>query len=286
MVDSPSMKDHLLAKIHDRTAVIGVIGLGYVGLPLAMEFVHAGFRVIGYDVSQRVVDSLMDGRSHIQDIPAETVHVGRFHGAAVETARIETGTVLPAALSDEPLRALHGHVPDDEWALAGRAFQLAEWDRTHRFCGVCSAPTALREDERSRACTACDFRAYPRHSPAVIVLITRGADEVLLGRSARFPAGMYSTLAGFVDPGESAEDAVRREIREEAGIEITEPRWFGSQSWAFPHSLMLGFTAEWAAGEMRADDDELEDLQWFSRDALPLLPPPASIARRLLDSWL
>jgi NAD+ diphosphatase len=120
----------------------------------------------------------------------------------------------------------------------------------------------------------------------VIVLITRGADEVLLGRSARFPAGMYSTLAGFVDPGESAEDAVRREIREEAGIEITEPRWFGSQSWAFPHSLMLGFTAEWAAGEIQVDDDELEDLQWFTRDALPVLPPPASIARRLLDSWL
>jgi NAD+ diphosphatase len=219
-------------------------------------------------------------------VPAETVHVGRFHGAAVETARIATGTVLPAALTAEPLRALHGHVPDDEWALAGRAFQLAEWDRTHRFCGVCGAPTALRDDERSRACTVCDFRAYPRHSPAVIVLITRGADEVLLGRSARFPAGMYSTLAGFVDPGESAEDAVRREIREEAGIEITEPRWFGSQSWAFPHSLMLGFTAEWAAGEIQVDDDELEDLQWFTRDALPLLPPPASIARRLLDSWL
>ena len=219
-------------------------------------------------------------------VPAETVHVGRFHGAAVETARIAPGTVLPAALTAEPLRALHGHVPDDEWALAGRAFQLAEWDRTHRFCGVCGAPTALRDDERSRACTVCDFRAYPRHSPAVIVLITRGADEVLLGRSARFPAGMYSTLAGFVDPGESAEDAVRREIREEAGIEITDPRWFGSQSWAFPHSLMLGFTAEWAAGEIQVDDDELEDLQWFTRDALPVLPPPASIARRLLDSWL
>jgi NAD+ diphosphatase len=97
---------------------------------------------------------------------------------------------------------------------------------------------------------------------------------------------MYSTLAGFVDPGESAEDAVRREIREEAGIEISEPQWFGSQSWAFPHSLMLGFTAEWAAGDIQADMDELEDLQWFTRDALPLLPPPASIARRLLDSWL
>jgi NAD+ diphosphatase len=219
-------------------------------------------------------------------IPEATVHVGRFDGIAVETARIDRDTPLPAGLEATVLRALHGRVADEAWALAGRAYQLAEWDRTHRFCGVCGAPTVLRDDERSRACTACDFRAYPRHSPAVIVLITRGDDEVLLGRSARFPTGMYSTLAGFVDPGESAEDAVRREIREEAGIEITEPQWFGSQSWAFPHSLMLGFTAEWASGEIAADDDELEDLQWFTRDALPVLPPPASIARRLLDSWL
>ncbi len=219
-------------------------------------------------------------------IPAETVHVGRCDGIAVETARIDRDTPLPAGLEATVLRALHGRVADEAWALAGRAYQLAEWDRTHRFCGVCGAPTVLRDDERSRACTACDFRAYPRHSPAVIVLITRGENEVLLGRSARFPAGMYSTLAGFVDPGESAEDAVRREIREEAGIEITEPQWFGSQSWAFPHSLMLGFTAEWASGELAADEDELEDLRWFTRDALPVLPPPASIARRLLDSWL
>ncbi|MGI9116658.1 MAG: NAD(+) diphosphatase [Gaiellales bacterium] len=219
-------------------------------------------------------------------VPAETVHVGRHDGHAVETAQIGRDAMLPEGHVSEGLRGLHGRVADGEWAVAGRAFQLAEWDRTHRFCGVCGAPTALRDDERARACTACDFRAYPRHSPAVIVLITRGADEVLLGRSPRFPAGMYSTLAGFVDPGESAEEAVRREIREEAGIEITEPRWFGSQSWAFPHSLMLGFTAEWASGEIEADADELEDLQWFTRDDLPVLPPPASIARRLLDAWL
>ena len=219
-------------------------------------------------------------------IPTETVHIGRFHGVAVATARLDRETLLPAGLEAIALRALHGHIDDEAWALAGRTFQLAEWDRTHRFCGVCGGPTVLRDDERARACTVCDFRAYPRHSPAVIVLITRGDDEVLLGRSARFPEGMYSTLAGFVDPGESAEDAVRREIREEAGIEITEPQWFGSQSWAFPHSLMLGFTAEWASGDIAGDDDELEDLQWFTRANLPVLPPPASIARRLLDSWL
>jgi NAD+ diphosphatase len=164
--------------------------------------------------------------------------------------------------------------------VAGRAFQLAEWDRTHRFCGVCGTPTGRLADERARACPACAHRAYPRHSPAVIMRITRG-DEVLLGRSSHFPPGMYSTLAGFVDVGESAEAAVRREVREEAGIEITEPQWFGSQSWAFPHSLMLGFTAEWASGDVVADLTELEDVQWFTRERLPVLPPPASIALRL-----
>ena len=117
------------------------------------------------------------------------------------------------------------------------------------------------------------------------MLVSRG-DEILLGRSAHFPPGMHSTLAGFVDSGESAEDAVRREVREEAGIEITEPRWFGSQSWPFPHSLMLGFTAEWASGEIQLDPAELESLDWFTRDALPVLPPPSSIARRLIDAWL
>ncbi len=218
-------------------------------------------------------------------VPADTVHVGRFGGAAVETASIGEDTVLPAGWRAEPLRPLHGRLPDAEWAVAGRAFQLSEWDRTHRFCGVCAAPTERLDDERARACANCHYRAYPRHSPAVIMLITRG-NEALLGRSTHFPAGMYSTLAGFVDSGESAEDAVRREVREEAGIEITEPQWFGSQSWAFPHSLMLGFTAEWAAGEIVADPTEIEDLQWFARDSLPVLPPPASIARRLLDAWL
>ena len=218
-------------------------------------------------------------------VPAETVHVGALAGQSVETASIDAETPLPGGWTSETLRPLHGSLSETEWAVAGRAFQLAEWDRSHRFCGVCGTPTARLADERARACPQCAHRAYPRHSPAVIMRITRG-DEVLLGRSSHFPPDMYSTLAGFVDVGESAEAAVRREVREEAGIEITEPQWFGSQSWAFPHSLMLGFTAEWASGKVVPDLTELEDVQWFTRERLPVLPPPASIARRLLDAWL
>ena len=218
-------------------------------------------------------------------VPAETVHVGALAGQSVETASIDAETPLPGGWTSKTLRPLHGSLSETEWAVAGRAFQLAEWDRSHRFCGVCGTPTARLADERARACPQCAHRAYPRHSPAVIMRITRG-DEVLLGRSSHFPPDMYSTLAGFVDVGESAESAVRREVREEAGIEITEPQWFGSQSWAFPHSLMLGVTAEWASGKVVPDLTELEDVQWFTRERLPVLPPPASIARRLLDAWL
>ncbi len=218
-------------------------------------------------------------------VSADTVHVGSLDGRPVEALRIASDEPLPDGWRAEPLRQLHGRLSDEEWAVAGRAFQLAEWDRTHRYCGVCGTATTRADEDRARVCPSCTHRSYPRHSPAVIVRITRG-DQVLLGRSPHFPPGMYSTLAGFVDPGESAEDAVRREVREEAGIEIEAPRWFGSQSWAFPHSLMLGFTAEWASGEAVADPAELEDVRWFSRDDLPRLPPPASIARRLLDDWL
>ena len=231
------------------------------------------------------VDVRLPTRAELAElVPAETVHVGALRGVAVETLNIDVAS-LPSGWRAETLRPLHGRLSDAEWAVAGRAFQLAEWDRTDRFCGVCGAFTERAIKERARICEVCSHRAYPRHSPAVIMRITR-ADEVLLGRSAHFPAGMFSTLAGFVDSGESAEDAVRREVREEAGIEISEPRWFGSQSWAFPHSLMLGFTAEWVSGNAVADPLELEDLRWFTRDDLPILPPPSSIARRLLDDWL
>jgi NAD+ diphosphatase len=127
--------------------------------------------------------------------------------------------------------------------------------------------------------------SYPRISPAVIVLV-RKDDEALLARNARFPLPFYSTLAGFVEIGESLEQTVAREIREEAGIEVKDVRYFGSQPWPFPHSLMVGFTARWAGGELRADEREILDARWWRADALPQVPPPLSIARRLIDAWV
>ncbi len=141
------------------------------------------------------------------------------------------------------------------------------------------------EGERCFKCPACGTLAYPRIAPAIIVLVRRG-DEALLARNARFPGAFYSTLAGFAEVGETLEESLAREVREEVAIEIKLPRYFGSQPWPFPHSLMVGFHAEWAGGEIQADGKEILDARWFTVDALPKIPPKVSIAGRLIASWI
>jgi NAD+ diphosphatase len=139
--------------------------------------------------------------------------------------------------------------------------------------------------ERARECPACSFVTYPPVSPAIIVAVRRG-NRLLLGRSPHFPKGRYSVLAGFVEPGESLEEAVAREIFEEVHIAVKDIRYVASQPWPFPHSLMVGFTALWESGEIRIDEKEIEDARWFSPEDLPDLPPPSSISRRLIDAFL
>ncbi len=184
------------------------------------------------------------------------------------------------------LRMLYGSVDETTWTVAGRAVQLVAWERTHRYCGRCGTPTEPAPGERAKRCPACGLLAFPRLAPAVIVLVTRGDDEMLLARNANFPVAMYSTIAGFVEPGETLEEAVRREVKEEVGVELDDVRYVASQPWPFPHSLMLGFTARWAGGDIEIDGREIADAQWFHRDALPMIPPPMSIARRLIDSFV
>lgn len=183
------------------------------------------------------------------------------------------------------LREVFPVLGEAQWLAAGRAVQIVEWAATHRFCGRCATPTVRVDGERCMKCPACGLTAYPRIAPAVIVLVRRGV-EALLARGARFPRPFYSTLAGFVEVGESLEETVAREIREEVGVEVTSLRYFGSQPWPFPHSLMVGYTAEWAGGDIRVDPAEIVDAQWFRADALPTIPPRLSIARRLIDAWL
>ncbi len=173
----------------------------------------------------------------------------------------------------------------DVYTLLAYAAQIGTWAREHRFCGSCGQAMSQIHWERAMYCQACDLRSYPRISPSMIVLITRG-DEILLARSPRFVTGVYSTLAGFAEPGESAEDCVRREVMEEVQVTVRNIRYMGSQCWPFPHSMMLGFHAEYESGEIVPQVDEIEDAQWFSVHDLPPLPASRSIARYLIDHYV
>ncbi len=192
---------------------------------------------------------------------------------------------LPPGLALQPLRGLYGQLDDQLFALAGRATQLVEWDRTHQYCGCCATPMEQSRQERVKRCPNCGLSQYPRLSPAVIMLVSRGS-EVLLARAPRFRAGMYSVLAGFVEPGESLEETVVREVQEEVGIEITDIRYFGSQPWPFPNSLMIGFTARYARGDIVIDPKEIEAADWFTKESLPPVPGKLSIARKLIDWFI
>ncbi len=216
---------------------------------------------------------------------ADGVHfIGRrgdtgYYAASVrEDVSVEELTELPA-------RNLFGRMDETTFGIAGRAIAIAEWDRTHRFCGRCATPTTLVPNERARRCPRCRIPFYPRLSPAVIVLVRRG-EQALLARNAAFPRPWFSTLAGFVEPGESLEQTVIREVKEEVGIDVADVRYFGSQPWPFGRSLMIGFTATYAGGELQADGAEIAEARWFDRDRLPETPPKFSIARQLIDAWV
>ncbi len=192
------------------------------------------------------------------------------------------GAELPARLEARELRALHGVLDETHLQVAGLAIHLLHWDQTHAFCGVCGARTEFAEGENARRCVACQHLAYPRIAPSVIVAVTRD-DELLLARGTRFTHPMFSVLAGFVEPGETLEQCVHREVREEVGIEVCNLQYFGSQPWPFPDSLMVGFTACYAGGTLSPDPSEIIEAGWFRRDALPIVPGSYSIARRLID---
>jgi NAD+ diphosphatase len=166
-----------------------------------------------------------------------------------------------------------------------RACHIANWRTESAFCGRCGAPNTDAPDELARLCPSCGRREYPRISPAVIVLITDDRDRALLAHNVKFHTTMHSLIAGFVEAGERLEAAVAREVREEVGIEVTDIRYVASQPWPFPDSLMLGFRARHAGGEIRPDGIEISEAAWYSRDALPDIPAPGSVARALIDIW-
>ena len=219
-------------------------------------------------------------------IAGERHYLGRLRGVDCVAITLPGDASAPDGCPDgcryAGLRSLFLRLPEDLLALAARAFQVVEWDRTHRFCGHCATPMVEREDERAKHCPACGQVDYPRISPAMMVLVTRGR-EVLLARANRFPGAMYSALAGFVEPGETIEDCVHREVREEVGIEVTGLRLLRE-----PVLVVSAFADDrlhrrYADGEIAPDRAEIADARWFAPDALPELPSPLSIARRLID---
>lgn len=206
-------------------------------------------------------------------------------GTRAYTFGFDDDLTLPAGYRCDGLRVAYHSLENDDFRSAGAARQLVEWRRTTRFCTACASPVTVSDTHDALACSACGRLHFPPISPAVIVLVQRGR-QALLGRSARFPEGVYSTLAGFVEPGESLEECVHREIFEEVGVRVHHLHYFGSQPHPFPHSLMVGFVADWLEGDIRIDEDEIEDARWFDADDLPGLPHPMSIARALIEDFV
>ncbi len=225
---------------------------------------------------------LQKNNSPLWSSPVRTLYLGGLQGCDCWAAEVAEATA-PPGYAWVGLRALFTVLEDAHFALAGRALQLVQWDRDHQFCGRCGTPTEPRAEERVRVCPACKLSAYPRVAPAVMALVTRGR-ELLLGRSPHFPPGMYSALAGFVEPGETLEQCVAREVAEEVGVTLGRLSYFASQPWPFPHSLMIAFVCEWAGGEIRPQEGEIEAANWFDVLQLPKLPSKISIARRLIDA--
>jgi NAD+ diphosphatase len=217
--------------------------------------------------------------------PVRTQYLGTLAGRHCYSGECAPDVPAPDGYIWSGLRALFGLFDDAMFALAGRAVQIMDWDRSHQYCGHCGTPTRLKPGERARQCPNCNQTHYPRIAPAVMALVQRG-DQLLLARSPHFPPGMHSALAGFVEPGESLEQCLTREVKEEVGVEVTNLRYFSSQPWPFPHSLMIAFNCDWAGGEITPDPAEIEAADWFDLDHLPVLPNKISIARRLIDATI
>ncbi|KAB2928002.1 MAG: NAD(+) diphosphatase [Leptonema illini] len=211
--------------------------------------------------------------------------MGEIDGAVAFAVELLPGAAIDEDLEWLSLRSLVGEVDDSRFNLWGKAAQLLHWHGSHRYCGRCGRPTQAHASDQALVCPDCSLVWYPRISPCVIVLVTRG-NELLLARSPRFREGMYSTLAGFIEPGESAEEALRREVREEVAIEVGAIRYFGSQPWPFPGQLMLGFFAQYASGEIAIDGLEISDAGWYHCRRLPPVPGEGTIAGQMIREYL
>jgi len=246
---------------------------------------HQGRVMVRMTDSVPTVLTCMHPNQHGLEISQEH-YLGTYggdHCYAAELAEEQIAQLVPEGHALLGLRDLLGHMDDTLAGLSGRAFQILEWNRNHRYCGRCGGETVPRDNERARTCPSCNRTSYPPVAPAIMILITHGR-KLLLARKVGWGNARYSALAGFVEPGETLESTVIRETREEVGVEIKDIRYFGSQPWPFPNNLMIAFTAEYAGGDVTPDGVEIEEAAFFDADELPNLPPGISISRRMINT--
>ena len=269
MLRTPDQFTPLFSPLHEHT-------------PVNLVFCD-GCLLVREDDLQPPVGVLSDGIAASSTFLPVGVLAGRYFHATW----LEAGSMPHPGCAFRKLRSLFGAMPDDMLAIASRAFQIVEWARTHRYCGSCGTPTQHVTGERCARCPACGHMAYPRISPAMMVLIQRG-EHILLARHLNSPTGFFTALAGFLEAGESIEEAIHREVQEEVGLQVRDLAYFGSQPWPFPHSLMIAFTAQYAGGDIVVDQSEIAEARWFGPDEpLPPIPPLGlSIAGHLIQAHL
>lgn len=218
-------------------------------------------------------------------IPIRTQYLGTLEGQPSYSVEVSSEEEAPEGMCFVDLRSLHGTLEEDIFVLAGRAVQIVTWDKTHQYCGSCGTHTETIQGERAKRCPKCGLVNYPRISPAVITAILKD-NKILLAHNSGFKGNMHSLIAGFLEPGETLEECVEREIMEEVGIKVKNIKYFGSQPWPFPNSIMIGYIADYASGEILVDGDEITEAGWFGVENLPELPSKVSIARKIIDWYI
>ena len=227
----------------------------------------------------------LGNRNSVEELNlGEPLYLGTLDGTPCLAAETEPDTEIPEGWKSVSLRALFDQVRDVEYSLAGYASQMLYWRRTSGFCPVCGHRTQPKDGDWGRHCPECGHTAYPHVTPATLILVHDGP-RLLLGHKPGWGT-RYSILAGFVEPGESLEECVRREVLEEVGIVVSDLAYAGSQPWPYPHQLMVGFTAQYSSGAIEVDGEEIDHADWFTPDRLPDLPPNVSLSRQMIDVWL
>ena len=265
-----------------RPAVVAPAG---IAIEQAWMFIFKAAQILVRDgLAQPAIPTGRD----IEQIEAELSsrqYLGELVGRPCFCMEINETASLPPGLVFKELRSLLDQVEEDVFLLAGRAFQIINWHRLSKFCGKCGVLTKQKPGELSRLCPGCETVYYPRISPAVIVAVVRG-DRILLAHNRNFRRNWYSVIAGFVEPGETFEECVAREVMEEVGLKVRNIQYFGSQPWPFPDSLMIGFTAEYESGEIQVDGEEIDEAAWFGGENLPPCPGNYTIAGQLIEAVL